>query len=139
MKRKSLTLHMSKATVIAIVAGFLLIVAGVNGIATWETIRNFVTTHIMDNSIVQMVFVVLISIASLGGIAVIVGGLLLGKDKIRAGKFLIFLGTGFGLVSVIVTAAVAFVEKNFEISGFLSIGTIGLILSVVARILVKKE
>jgi len=139
MKNKPITAHTRTAMIIAIVAGFLLIVAGVNGIATWEIIRNFVTTHIMDNSIVQMVFVVLISIASLGGIAVLVGGFLLGKDKIRTGKFLICLGAGFGFVSVIVTAAVAFIEKNFEISGFLSIGTVGLILSVIARMVVKKE
>jgi len=139
MKKKPMSTHTSIAMIIAIVAGFLLIIAGVNGIATWGAIRNFVITHIMDNSIVQMVFVGLIFIASLGGIAVLVGGLLLGKDKIRTGNFLICLGAGFGFVGVIVTAAVAFIAKNFEISGFLSIGTLGLILSVVARMIVKKE
>jgi hypothetical protein len=38
----------SKAMGIAIVAGILLLIAGINGIAAWETIKGFVTTHIAD-------------------------------------------------------------------------------------------
>ena len=71
---------------IAILAGILLIIAGINGIATWEAIKDFVTTHIADNSIVQIVFAILIFIASLGGIAVIIGGLLIGKNKVLLQK-----------------------------------------------------
>jgi hypothetical protein len=125
--------------VIAIVAGLLLLVAGVSGVATWETIKDFVTTNIMDNSIIQIVFVVLIFIASLGGIAVIIGGLLIGKDKIGTGKFLISLGAGLGLIGLIFSIVVAYMEKNLAIGSFLSIGAIGLILSIVARIIAKKE
>ena len=129
----------SKSMDIAIVAGILLLIAGVSGVATWETIKDFVTNHVMDNDIVQIIFVVLIFIASLGGIAVIAGGLLIGKDKIRTGKFLIALGAGFGLIGLIFSIAVAYMEKNLTISSFLSIGAIGLILSIVARIIAKKE
>ena len=63
-----------KVMVITIVAGLLLLIAGVNGVVAWETIKSFVTTYIMDNSILQMFLVVLIFIASLGGIAVMTGG-----------------------------------------------------------------
>ena len=129
----------SKAMVIAIAAGILLLIAGVSGVATWETIKDFVTTHIMNNNIVQIVFVVLIFIASLGGIAVIAGGLLIGKDKIGTGKFLISLGAGLGLIGLIFSIVVAYIEKDLTISSFLSIGAIGLILSIVARIVAKKE
>ena len=129
----------SKSMDIAIVAGILLLIAGVSGVATWETIKDFVTNHVMYNDIVQIIFVILIFIASLGGIAVIAGGLLIGKDKIRTGKFLIALGAGFGLIGLIFSIAVAYMEKNLTISSFLSIGAIGLILSIVARIIAKKE
>ena len=128
----------SKAMGIAIVAGILLLIAGVSGVATWETIKSFVTTHIMDNSIIQIVFVVLIFIASLGGIAVIMGGVLIGKDKIGTGKFLISLGTGFGLIGLIFSIVVAYMEDNLTISSFLTIGAIGLILSIFARLVVKR-
>ena len=134
-----MTSQNSKAMAIAIIAGILLLIAGVSGVVAWETIKDFVTAHIMDNSMVQIVFVVLIFIASLGGIAVIAGGLLIGKDEVGTGKFLISLGAGLGLIGLIFSIVVAYMEKNFTIGSFLSIGAIGLILSVVARIVAKKE
>jgi hypothetical protein len=134
-----MTSRNSKAMVIAIVAGLLLLIAGVSGVASWQSIKNFVTTHIMDNSIIQIVFVILIFIASLGGISVIVGGLLIGKNEIGIGKFIISLGAGLGLIGLIFSIIVAIMEKNLTISSFLSIGAIGLILSIIARIIVKKE
>lgn len=125
--------------VIATVAGILLAIAGVSGLATWETIKDFVTTHVIDNIIVQIVFAILIFIASLGGISVIAGGLLLGKNKVGTGKLLITLGAGLGLIGLIFSFVVAYSEQNLSLGSFLSIGTIGLILSVVARIITKKE
>ena len=124
----------SKAMAIAIVAGILLLIAGVSGLATWETIKDFVTTHIVDNSIAQIVFTILIFIASLGGIAVIAGGLLIGKNKIRTGRLFIALGAGIGLIGLIFSILVACLEENLTIGSFFSIGALGLILSIVARV-----
>ena len=133
-----MTSRNSQAMSLAIVAGILLLIAGVSGLATWETIKNFVTTHVIDNTIVQIVFAILIFIASLGGIAVIIGGLLIGKNKVRTGKFVIALGAGLGLIGLIVSLVIAIVEGNFTLSCFLSIGAIGVILSIVARIVAVK-
>ena len=72
----------STAMIIAIVAGILLIISGISGMATWETIKDYVTEHVTDNEIIQIVFAILIFIASLGGLSVIIGGLLIGKNKI---------------------------------------------------------
>ncbi|KYK20501.1 hypothetical protein AYK24_10100 [Thermoplasmatales archaeon SG8-52-4] len=124
--------------IIAILAGILLLISGISGLATWETIKNFVTENIIDNFIVQIVFAILIFVASLGGLSVIVGGLLIGKNKILTGKFLILLGTGLGLIGLIFSIAVAFVEGSLTSGGFFSIGTVGLILSIIARVTVKK-
>jgi len=129
----------SKAMSIAIVAGILLLIAGVSGLATWETIKDFVTTYIVDNSVVQIVFAILIFIASLGGIAVIAGGILIGKNKIGTGKFLITLGAGLGLIGLIFSIIVAYKEENLAIGSFFSLGTIGIILSIIARVIAKKE
>jgi len=124
---------------IALIAGILLIIGGISGLATWETIKDFVTTHIADNSIIQIVFAILIFIASLGGLSVIAGGLLIGKNKIGLGKFIIALGAGLGLIGLIFSLIVTYIEGNFTIGSFFSIGVIGLILSIVARKLAKKE
>jgi len=129
----------SKAMFIAIIAGILLLISGISGLATWEAIKNFVTTNIIDNYIVQIVFVVLIFIASLGGISVIIGGLFIGKDKIGSGKLFISLGAGLGLIGLIISVVVAIMENNFTIGSFFSVGAIGLILSIVARLIVKKD
>jgi hypothetical protein len=128
-----------QAMIIAIFAGILLLISGVSGLATWEAIRNFVITNIIDNYIVQIIFAILIFIASLGGLSVIIGGLLIGKDKIGTGKLFITLGAGLGLIGLIISIIVAIMENNFTIGSFFSIGAIGLILSIIARLIVKKE
>ena len=57
-----------KVMIIAFIAGILLLISGVSGLATWETIKDFVINNIADNFIIQIIFAVLIFIASLGGI-----------------------------------------------------------------------
>ena len=123
--------------IIAIVAGILLFVAGVSGAAAWEAIKTFVTTYIINNIAVQIVFVILIFIVSLGGISVIIGGLLVGKNKVRTGKFTISLGAGMGLIGLIVSIVMAVVANSLIIGEFMSVGGIGLFLSIVARVVAK--
>jgi hypothetical protein len=125
------------AMILALLAGILLLISGISGLATWEIIKNFVTENIIDNTIVQFVFAILIFIASLGGLSVIAGGILIGKNKIRTGKFLILLGAGMGLIGLIFSVVVAYVEGSLTLGSFFSIGTIGLVLSIIARLIVK--
>lgn len=125
--------------VIAIIAGVLLLISGLSGAAAWETIKTFVSNNVTDNSAIQIVFAVLIFIASLGGIVVILGGLLIWKNKVGFGKLLIALGAGIGLIGLIVSIIVAVAESDLTIGGFLTMGGIGIILSIVARGMAKKE
>jgi hypothetical protein len=134
-----MTSRNSQAMGVAIVAGILLLIAGVSGLATWEAIQSFVTTHIADNIAIQIIFAILIFVASLGGITVIIGGLLIGKDKVGTGKLLIAIGAGLGIIGLLVSIAIAYMEGNLTIGSFFSIGAIGLILSIVARALAKKK
>jgi hypothetical protein len=122
---------------LAIIAGILLFIEGISGLATWQTIRNFVIQYIADNEIIQIIFAVLIFIASLGGISVIIGGLLIGKEKLITGRFLIMLGAGLGLIGLIITIIISITHGSFTLGGFLTIGVIGLILSIIARMLAK--
>ena len=126
------------AMILGIIAGILLLISGISGLATWETIKTFVTTHIMDHFIVQIIFSVLIFIASLGGIAVMWGAVLIGKEKVSVGKFFITLGAGLGLIGLIVSLIVVVLSSNFVFNSFFSVGTIGLILSIIARLIAGK-
>jgi len=129
----------STAMIIAIIAGILLIISGISGMATWTTIKDFVTMHVVDNEIIQIVFAVLIFIASLGGLSVIIGGVLIGKNKIGLGKLFITLGAGLGLIGLIFSILVVFSQDSLTLGSFFSVGMLGLILSIVARMLAKKE
>ena len=125
--------------VIAIIAGLLLLISGISGVATWETIQDFDKTYVIENYFIEIIFAILIFIASLGGISVIIGGILLGKKKITSGKFLIMLGSGLGLIGLIFSIIVAIFEGSLTLGSYFSIGGIGLILSIIARILTKKK
>ena len=125
------------AMVVAIVAGLLLLIEGISGFASWTTIKEFVSDNVTDNEIVMYIFVILIFIASLGGISVIIGGLLIGKNKVRTGKFIIALGAGLGLIGLIVSIIVGLTEGNLTLNTLISLGAIGLILSIVARMMAK--
>jgi hypothetical protein len=122
---------------VAIVAGLLLLIEGISGFATWTTIKEFVSDNVTDNEIVMYIFVILIFIASLGGISVIIGGLLIGKNKVRTGKFIIALGAGLGLIGLIVSIIVGLTEGDLTLNTLISLGAIGLILSIVARMMAK--
>ncbi len=125
------------AMIIAIAAGVLLVVAGVSGVAEWETIKTFVTTHIIDDIAVQIFFGILIFIASLGGISVIIGGVLIGKNRVRTGKLIISLGAGMGLIGLIISIMMSVMENSLVIGEFMSAGGTGLILSIVAGVVAK--
>jgi hypothetical protein len=129
----------SMAMIVAIIAGILLIISGISGMATWETIKSYVINNVTDNEIVQIVFAILIFIASLGGLSVIIGGLLIGKNKFGLGKLFITLGAGLGIIGLIFSIIVAFTEDSLTLGSFFSIGMLGLILSIVARMLAKKD
>ena len=122
---------------VAIVAGLLLLIEGISGFATWSTIKEFVTDNVTDNEIVMYIFVILIFIASLGGISVIIGGLLIGKNKVRTGKFIIALGAGLGLIGLIVSIIIGLTEGSFTLNSLITLGAIGLILSIVARMMAE--
>ena len=123
---------------VAIVAGLLLLIEGISGFATWTTIQEFVEDNVTDNEIVMYIFVILIFIASLGGIAVIIGGILIGSNKVKTGKFIIALGAGLGLIGLIVSIIIGLTEGSFTLNSLITLGAIGLILSIVARIMAEQ-
>ncbi|PNX46452.1 MAG: hypothetical protein BV457_07670, partial [Thermoplasmata archaeon M9B1D] len=59
--------------------------------------------------------------------------------KVGTGKFLIALGAGLGIIGLIISIYVGYKEGSLTIGSFFSIGAIGLILSIIARIMAKKE
>ena len=123
---------------LAIIAGMLLLLAGITGASYIITLGNFIVDYISGNYVVIIILNILLLIASLGGIAVIIGGMLIGKGRIWLGKMLIQLGSGAGILSLLFHLALAIYTKSLSMASFLSIGTIGIMLSVIAPFYAKR-
>lgn len=128
--------NQNKAMILAIISGCLLLISGISGAALWETIADFITLYLPTNTYIETVLVIIILIASLGGLSVLLGGLLIGTNKIRTGKILIALGAGMGLIGLLVSIFIGIIQQSLTIGSFFSLGTIGIILSIVARKLI---
>ena len=130
-----------KAGMYAIVGGILMLIAGVTGAATWKTIGDFLVDFTGQEPF-REIFGVLALIGSLGGLIVILGGVIIaGKDiakkekRVPIGKLLITIGAGFGLIGLLIFLAVTMLGDNWlsNLLAAISIGFIGLVLSIVAR------
>ena len=52
---------------------------------------------------------------------------------------MISLGAGVGLIGLFVSVIISIVKGSFLLGSFFSIGTIGIIFSIIARVKVKKS
>lgn len=132
MGKKGMTEN-EKASIIAIIGGVLMLIAGVTGAAAWQTISD-IAIELTGIEILGLVFGILVLLGSLGGLLVIVGGVLIrNKKRVGPGKGLITVGAGFGLIGLIIFIILTIVEGEIPFLTGLSIGFVGLILSISAR------
>jgi hypothetical protein len=137
----------SLSVVLALIGGFLLFqVSWVGSIGFIADIAIYAQTYFPAAAeVITLVLSILLYIASLGGIAVIVGGLLIAVNRIGTGKFVIGLGAGVGLFGLIILFVEAYLAGGVaaltEILTLISqsIAWIGVILSIVARNRAKSE
>jgi hypothetical protein len=90
------------------------------------------------------ILLILQNIATLGGIAVIIGALLFTTNRVGTGKFIVGIAAGMGIVGLIILIynmymAMGF-DALFEIYNLLSnsFGMLGVVLTIIGRMLVKK-
>jgi len=139
-------LIMSKSAVIlAFVGGALLIIAGVTGSVG---IVGMAIEYLIDHlggptaDMLSIVLQALNFIADLGGVAVIVGGVLIYMGRKRVAKFIIGIGAGMGLIGFLILLISALFHGwvytvYFLFIIFQSLGWIGVILSIAATLLAK--
>ncbi|MFX1482870.1 MAG: hypothetical protein ACFFCP_06735 [Promethearchaeota archaeon] len=133
--------------VLALIGGFLLIQVGwIGSIGFIDDIATYATTYFPTIAeAIGLILTVLLYIASLGGVAVIIGGLLIAISRQGTGKFVIGLGAGIGLIGLIIMLAEAVmaggVEALLEVVTLIShsIAWIGVILSILARRLTSTD
>lgn len=123
---------------LAIIAGILLLLSGITGVGFVETVGNFVVKYITDNHFIIFSFTILLFIASFGGLSVILGGILIGRNKTFLGVLFIKIGSGAGIFGFILNMLLTLYTKNLTLSSFFSIGSLGIILAVIAPFYAKK-
>ncbi len=133
--------------ILGLIGGIILVITETLGsIGLWNLLPLIVIILGLPPEVVYVVnllLTILRIIAGAGGIAVIFGSFLLLFNRLRIGKIIITLGAGFGIFSLIL------LYFGFFSSGFLIVAfplllletpsLIGLILSLLARVLVKEE
>ena len=130
------------AGIFAIIGGALIFFGGGIGIVNLlTTAQNYVEQWFPGNEQLQLIFRILIVIASLGGIAVIIGGILIWKNLVFIGKIFIFLGAGIGLIGLLIGMGIAWFNGKPPDIYFLEFTSnllgIGIVLSILASFLAK--
>lgn len=129
--------------VLAIVAGVFLIVSGTRGpVGIYETIMktlSMITSDPLILSVAGTIALVFVTLSSLGGFTVILGGFLAYRNHVRTGKLLMSIGAGFGIFSFILLLITIVLSGDLSIvtSEYSPIGWVGIILSFVARTIAK--
>lgn len=117
----------------------------VGSAALWAQIFAIAETYVPGSGeILGWILIILRYIASLGGVAVIIGGYLVTTDRVGTGKFIIGIAAGLGLIGLIINLATAYMAVGIaaftDFLNLLSTSAIvlGPVLAIVARTMVKK-
>ena len=139
-----------KWILLCIVGGILMIISSVVGsISFFETLFSLIEDDVGEDvaKIVSLVIQILAYIAMGGGISVIIGSLIVAMDHYRLGKIIIGIGAGMGLISLIIFLISGVMEGTIieELEGIIygivhgSYGFLGVILTIIARMKLKKD
>ncbi len=136
-----------KAVSLAFVSGILfLLTSWYSAPDLWEKITDWASEEYPDyENYFKIFLVVIFFLASLGGIAVILGGIFISKERLSLGKFVIAIGAGVGLISVIlayimITGDEGIVDgTEYFLEEFYWLEWLAIILAIVARMYAKEE
>ncbi|MGC8913602.1 MAG: hypothetical protein ACP5LE_06740 [Thermoplasmata archaeon] len=116
--------------------GICLVSAGTTGVGYLGTIRNIIL-QIINNDVIALLFTYLIAIAALGGIAVIIGAILIGLEHPKIGKIFVWLGVGMGIISLIFALISLYSAQEFATITPTALTIIGTALATVSRYIAK--
>ncbi|MFW9943059.1 MAG: hypothetical protein ACFFFT_18625 [Candidatus Thorarchaeota archaeon] len=139
-----------KWIILCIIGGILMIISSaVGSVAFFETLFDLIEEDVGEDvaKIVALVIQILAYIAMAGGISVIVGSLIVAMNHYRLGKFIIGLGAGMGLISLIIFLVSGIFEGSIldDLEGIVlgivngSYGFLGILLTIFARMKMKKD
>ena len=124
-----------KAALLAVVAGVLLIVSGYTGVRSVDRFFTLLEDLFGNRPFLVVLAYVFIGIASLGGFAVLFGGYLIWRDRVRLGRVIILIGSGAGFFTLLLFVLVNLRREEFSLLASVLPAILGVALGVVARFL----
>jgi hypothetical protein len=136
-----------KAFLFCFIGGILLIIANtIASLGLYETIITYASELFPDAAeLMGMVLNILLYIVGLGGVAVVIGALLIAVGRTGLGKFIVGIAAGMSLIGLIITVVelvlVSGIAGVFNFLGVVSQapGWIGAFLTVIGRRTIKKS
>jgi hypothetical protein len=135
------------AFILALIGGILLLIAGVSGgIGIYAIAFHDISTAIPSlTNVLGILLAALTLIASLGGVAVIAGGIMILGGRITSGKLFIGLGAGVGIFGILIGLATGLAQGWGLVASAVAVfatgqtlGWVGIFLSIFARFTAKK-
>ena len=134
-KRGELVRPNDQAALVAAVAGVFLIVSGYTGVRSVDRFFTLLEDLFGNRPALIVLAYVFIGIASLGGFAVVFGGYLIWKDRVRLGRIIILIGSGAGFFTLLLFVLVNLHREEFSVLASVLPAILGVAIGIVARFL----
>jgi hypothetical protein len=131
------------AGILAVAAGVCFILGGVTGAGVWQQLGDWVSPSMGDlKGLVMQLFIVVASVAALGGLLVISGGTALFAQRYFLGKLLVFIGGGTGLSGLVLSLGLplwqgALTEFWSNLAGLVSFSGAGTVLAIASGFMTR--
>jgi hypothetical protein len=115
------------------VAGLLLILSGYTGVRSADRFFTLLEELFGPRAFLIVLAYVFLGIASFGGFAVLFGGYLFWKDRVRLGRIVILIGSGAGFFTLLLFVLVNLRREEFSLLGSVLPAILGVAAGVAAR------
>jgi hypothetical protein len=122
-----------QAALLAGVAGLLLILSGYTGVRSADRFFTLLEELFGPRAFLIVLAYVFLGIASFGGFAVLFGGYLFWKERVRLGRMVILIGSGAGFFTLLLFVLVNLRREEFSFLGSVLPAILGVAAGVAAR------
>ncbi|HEX9341179.1 MAG TPA: hypothetical protein VF992_08440 [Thermoplasmata archaeon] len=126
-----------QAALLAAIAGALLLISGSTGAGRVDRFFTFLEELFGSRPFLIVLAYIFVGIASLGGIAVLLGGFLIWKDRVRTGRLLILVGSGAGFFTLLLFLLINLRREEFSLLASVLPAIFGIAIGIAARVRAK--
>ncbi len=129
----------AQAALLAAIGGVLLLIVGYSGVRGVDHFFDWLVAVFGPHPLLLELSRVFGGIASLGGIAVLLGAYLILKDKVRLGRILILVGSGAGFFTLLLFIFVNLWREEFSYLVEVLPAILGIAFGIAAQFRAKAE